>query len=176
MNNQQVKEMLITIANMYISKENELSQLDALIGDGDHGISMARGATFGLQAIQEMDNESIENYFKTYGRTLIFEIGGAIGPLFGSIITEFAKVCKGQDDFNEKLFLQGCINACDKVMDLGNAKRNDKTMVDVMLPVQELGKEMLENDDIDLNKVKECAYEALKATIPMQARKGRSQY
>lgn len=79
--NKQVNEMLGEISQMFIDKEEELSKYDAVIGDGDHGITMARGAKAAWGKVQLMEGENISEQFKVYGRTMIAELGGAIGPL-----------------------------------------------------------------------------------------------
>ena len=65
LDSKQVKELLINVAELYIEKEDELSKLDAVIGDGDHGITMARGAKAAKAKILELEDGTVRDYFKT---------------------------------------------------------------------------------------------------------------
>ncbi len=180
LNNKATKTLLLTIATMYQEKRDELAKLDSYIGDGDHGISMARGAKAAFEAISNMDdNQPISEYFKVYGRTLVAEIGGAIGPLFGIMFTEFGKCTKGLDVITPEAFVQSITNSSKKVMEFGGAKPNDKTMVDAMIPsVQSATKALDDNQDFEavLMQAKDGAYAGVMATIPMKAMRGRSKF
>ncbi len=180
LNSQQIQEMMIGIAKMYQEKRDELAKLDAIIGDGDHGISMARGAKEGeARLLQMSDNEPVNEYFKLYGRTLVEKIGGAIGPLFGMIFTEFGKCAKGNETFTNKVFVNAIENSTNKIMEFGGAKVGDKTMVDAMVPTMEAVKQALDQgkelEDI-LQIAEDAAYKGLQDTIPLKARKGRSKF
>lgn len=179
LNNLQVKEMLIEISKMFEERKEELSKYDSIIGDGDHGISMARGTKLGKEKITPLENEKINEYFKIYGRALIADIGGAIGPLFGSIFTEFGKATKGKDELGVSEFVSAIEGAKNKIMDFGGAKVGDKTMIDAIVPTVEAAKEA-ENAGMDLysvlEKSEEAAEQGVKDTIPLVAKKGRSKY
>lgn len=175
-----IKEFLIEVANMYIEKEDELSELDAVIGDGDHGISMARGAKFAKSVIMDMsDYELISEYFKNYGRALIRSMGGAMGPLVGIIFTEFGKTCKEDKEFGAKQFAAGLQGSTFKVQDFGGARLGDKTMVDAMIPTTNAVQKAFA-DGKDFNEILKVASltakEAVQATIPLQAKMGRSKW
>lgn len=175
-----VKMMLMEIADLFIEKRDELAKLDGVIGDGDHGISMARGAKAARECLLSMtDDEPVNEYFKNYGRSLIAEIGGAMGPLFGTIFTEFGKCCKVEESFNKESYRHGVINATDKIMEFGGAKKDDKTMVDAMIPAKNYLVE------VDLTAITfadlcaeaaNCAHQGMLATIPLKAKKGRSKF
>lgn len=179
-NSKEIKLMLMEIATMFNDKRDELSMLDSLVGDGDHGISMARGAKHAYKQISGMDDDQLPNeYFKMYGRTLVKEIGGAIGPLFGIIFTEFGKSIKKHGEFNKYSFVDSIVNAASKIMEFGGAKPGDKTMIDVMYPLgQYLSK--LDLDSMSLKdvtlKAKDASYKYLEETKDMMARKGRSKF
>lgn len=180
LNSGKIKELLIEIATLYQEKRDELSKYDLVIGDGDHGISMARAAKAAYGKVIGMDdNEPINEYFKVYGRTLISEIGGAMGPLFGSIFTELGKASKGKDSFTAEDFAEGIIGATKKVMALGGAKVGDKTMVDAMFPTAEALEKALEEGK-NLEEIttiaQEVSWKGVKSTIPLKAKKGRSKF
>lgn len=179
MDSKNIKELLIRIADLYIEKEDELSKYDAVIGDGDHGITMARGAKAAKLKIVELENGTCRDYFKTYGRTLVSTLGGAMGPLFGSIFLELSKACKGKDVVTLSEFALGFKNAELKIMDLGGAKVGDKTMLDSIHPAVE-ALEKAEKEGVDMmqgfNLATNAAYEGVQATIPIIAKRGRSRY
>lgn len=179
LNNIQVKEMLIQISEMYDEHKEELSNYDSVIGDGDHGISIARGTKVAKEKILPLEDENINEYFKIYGRALIADIGGAIGPLFGSIFTEFGKATKDSNELGVSEFVSAIEGAKNKIMDFGGAKVGDKTMVDAIVPTVDAAKEAgnAGNDLIDvLKKCEEAAKKGVEDTIPLLAKKGRSRY
>lgn len=175
----EVREMLINIADMYIEKKEELSKYDAVIGDGDHGITMARGAKAAKEKILAVEEGTCRDYFKLYGRTLVSTLGGAMGPLFGSIFLELSKACKGSETFGVNELSKGIAEAEYKICDLGGAKVGDKTMIDAIHPTAEaLLKAKEEGDNLEeaVKKAVEAAYSGVQATIPLIAKRGRSKY
>ena len=176
----ETRDMLLAIATMFQEKREELARLDSVIGDGDHGISMARGAKKAFQEISDMDDEQpVNEYFKVYGRAMVAEIGGAIGPLFGMIFTEIGKCVKGKTEITPEAFAQAIENSKNKVMDFGGAKPNDKTMVDAMVPACEAARSKAKTG-ANLYEVVRAAADAAKCgvenTIAMQSRRGRSKF
>lgn len=176
----EIKKMLLAIATMFQEKMEELAKLDSVIGDGDHGISMARGASVAYRNVSNMgDNEEKSEYFKVYGRSLVSEIGGAIGPLFGIVFTEFGKAIRTNGDLTAKSFADSLENSMLKVMEFGGAKENDKTMVDAMIPAAKAAKESAANGK-ELEEVvgdaAKAAYEGVLATIELRAKRGRSKF
>ncbi|QUI24561.1 dihydroxyacetone kinase subunit L [Vallitalea pronyensis] len=174
-----VKALLIKIADMFIEKQDELAKLDAVIGDGDHGVTMARGAKAAKAKVEALEEGTCRDYFKLYGRTLVSTLGGAMGPLFGSIFLELSKACKGQEQIGLQAFTHGLKNGMTKVMDLGGAKPGDKTMVDAMDPVV-LSMEKSLDDGKSLQEALSLAAKAgeegVNHTIPLIAKRGRSRY
>lgn len=174
-----VKSMLLIIADLFIEKEEELSKYDAIIGDGDHGITMARGAKAAKLRISELNDGSCRDYFKTYGRTLVSTLGGAMGPLFGSIFLEISKTCKEKETVGLTEFKIGFKNAEGKIMDLGGAKVGDKTMLDSIHPTVvalEYADENNKNLVEAFSEAVKAAKAGVEATIPMKAKRGRSRY
>ncbi len=179
LSSEETKDMLLAIATMFQEKRDELSKLDSLVGDGDHGISMARGAKEAYKNISLMsDHEPVNKYFQVYGRTLVQTIGGAIGPLFGMIFTEIGK-CIKKDGLTANSYVEALESGMNKVMEFGGAKFNDKTMVDAMeLAVKYAKKALEDNSDLQEIAIKaaEGAMIGVNNTIPMRAHRGRSKF
>ena len=110
-----------------------LSELDGAIGDGDHGINMSKG--FGLAGDQLGDaGYDLSSGLDTLGTTLMMEIGGAMGPLYGSLFMGMAAECQGKERIDGALFGNMLRAARSAVGDLGNAKIGDKTLMDTLIP------------------------------------------
>lgn len=180
LSSKEVKNLLIEIADMIIDAEPELSRLDGVIGDGDHGISMRRGALRGKEVLLEMsDDEPINEYFKNYGWSLVRVMGGAMGPLVGIIFTEFGKACKDSQGFGKEEFVRAITGSTLKVQEFGGARLGDKTMVDAMIPTMDKAKEALEagmNFEEVLLEAARASKQGVENTIPLQAKKGRSKW
>ncbi|WP_416175727.1 dihydroxyacetone kinase subunit DhaL [Clostridium sp.] len=175
----QVKELLIKVCDMYVDNQEELNKYDTVIGDGDHGSTMARGAKAAKLKLEELEDGSCTDYFKMYGRTLISTLGGAIGPLFGTIFLELGRACKNKEEFDIEQLSEGIKNAETKICALGGAKVGDKTMIDAISPTAKALEEVVsENMDLKegVKKALEAAECGVKSTIPLRANKGRSKY
>lgn len=139
-----------------------LSELDTPIGDGDHGGNMARGMAPVIAAMEEKTFDSTADLFKMVSLQLISKVGGASGPLYGSAFMGMAKVA--QNSSSSEILSEGLA----MIQKRGKAEKGEKTMVDVWIPVIEaLGQGQLE---------KETIWDAVKATEPLVATKGRASY
>ncbi|WP_066501173.1 dihydroxyacetone kinase subunit DhaL [Abyssisolibacter fermentans] len=175
----QSKELLLKIADLFIEKRDELARLDAVIGDGDHGISMARGARAAKERISALEEGTCRDYFKCYGRALVSTIGGAMGPLFGSIFLEISKVAKDNELDTLELMAKGLRNAELKIMDLGGAKLGDKTMLESLDPaVKALEKAFEDKESLTsaFQKACEAAKNGVEATKDLISKRGRSKF
>ncbi|CAM3329131.1 dihydroxyacetone kinase subunit DhaL [Vagococcus fessus] len=152
---------------LFTVKVNEekayLSDLDGAIGDGDHGMNMARGTTEMQAAMEAKNPETPADIFKLAGMTLVSKVGGASGPLYGSAFIGMAKAAKDSDDLAEILKA-----GLDGIQKRGKAEIGEKTMVDTWAPVIA----SLENGDLTIEKVEEI----VEATKPIIATKGRASY
>ena len=143
-----------------------LSELDNPIGDGDHGHNMARGAKAAREALEAKDPESLEALFKSIGMSLLSKVGGASGPLYGSVFLAFAKTLNNQNEITnpKELFNEGL----DAIKRRGKATVGEKTMVDVWEPfVNKLEESPVSFEDIDTMVLN---------TKPLKATKGRAAY
>ncbi len=145
-----------------------LSELDNPIGDGDHGINMARGATAAQEALTQSPPETLNGLFKTIAMSLLSKVGGASGPLYGSVFLAFAKASLDQDTLDDKTLSQLFIDGKDALMNRGKATKGEKTMVDVWIPFSErFNQDPLTKEDVDAMVL---------ATKPLKATKGRAAY
>ncbi len=115
-------------------KENRayLSEVDGAIGDGDHGINMAKGFTMAGERIEA--DGGFSEALKTLGRTLMMEIGGSMGPLYGGFFKAMAKTAADAQDITAELFGEMLQAAYGEITRLGNATVGDKTLVDTLDP------------------------------------------
>ncbi len=122
-----VLDMIRTIQE----KAGFLSEIDGATGDGDHGVNMSKGFTL-CQKQLEASPGDFASGLQTLGRVLMTEIGGAMGPLYGTFFLELAGAATGHEDIDAKVFQRMLESASEEVMSLGNAKVGDKTMVDTL--------------------------------------------
>ena len=133
----QVRLMLLQVADAIITAEPMLSQADRDLGDGDHGLGMARGMEAVKAQLEPMDPASVEQVLVTTGTAMMSSMGGASGALFGTLFRAGGKALTGRtvlDSEGLALFLQA---ALDGVMKRGGAKPGDKTMIDALAPAAE---------------------------------------
>lgn len=174
-----IKMLLLSLAEFYENKKEELSSYDAVVGDGDHGITLARGFAAGKKTVENMESDNPDVYLKNFGRSMMGAMGGAVGPLFGSIFTELSKACVGKKEMGLEEFSDGFEQGLLKVMDMGKAAPGDKTMVDALEPAVFSLKEARKNNLGLAEGMKNAAMaseQGMKATVSMSAKKGRSKY
>ncbi len=113
-----------------------LSDIDGAIGDGDHGINMSKGFTLAAERLAGAPYD-LATGLSTLGTVLLTEIGGAMGPLYGTFFREMAKPAKGQERIDGPLFQMMLQRATDAVVALGGAHLGDKTLLDTLAPALE---------------------------------------
>ena len=162
------------------AERDYLTQLDAAIGDGDHGINMDRGFTAVGKALAGQDGSVPPGRLLILaGKTLVSTVGGASGPLWGTALRRAGRELGGSQDFGDKELLAALEAAVAGVVDLGAAAPGDKTMIDALRPaVDALGAALEDGLPLSeaLGRAAEAAEDGAKATVPMQARKGRASY
>lgn len=126
MNAAQVKKWLALFATKINEEKAYLSELDSAIGDGDHGMNMARGVSEMVIALDDKQPETVADVFKLAGMTLVSKVGGASGPLYGSAFIGMAKAAQTSDELIPvlKAGLAG-------IKKRGKAEVGEKTMVDM---------------------------------------------
>lgn len=165
----------------YLAENKEyLTRLDAAIGDGDHGINMDRGAKTALQRLSSANPSTPSAVLRTIGMALLSSVGGAAGPLYGTAFMKMSIALGNKEEIDDKELVKALEQALLGIKGLGKAQVGEKTMVDVWEPVINFLKDEILNGEKELkdvcNDLIQLAEERMKATIPMQARKGRASY
>lgn len=174
-----ILEAVDLLANEMIKQKDYLTALDKAIADGDHGINMARGFTNIKERVATLDDISCKSVLECMGRTLLTTVGGAAGPLYGNGFIAAAEACPADAKLDIEtiyLLLTAAVNAIQK---RGRSKAGDKTMLDVLIPVQEcFSPEYSEGRSLAF-----CMDAALKAakngvifTSTIPARRGKASY
>jgi dihydroxyacetone kinase-like protein len=159
-------------------RKDELTKLDQAIGDGDHGINMDRGMTAVVAALDASEPDDVPALARSVAMTLISKVGGASGPLYGTLFLQFGSAA-GPEPLTP-LGWAGCLEAgLAGVRSRGKAEPGDKTMVDALIPATEALRGALDGGASfadALERAADAAEEGARATIPLVARKGRASY
>ena len=153
----------------------ELVALDTAIGDGDHGTNMNRGMQKALEKLQASEPGDPGAVLKTVAMSLISSVGGAAGPLYGTLLLQMGNALAGEAEVDLAGFAAAWRKGLEGVQSRGKAKLGDKTMVDALSPaVRALGQAA----DLasGLSAAAQAAEDGMHATTPLIARKGRASY
>ena len=167
---EKVKSKVIALSDIIIENEEYLTDLDRAIGDGDHGFNMAKGFNKVKDAMND-DYKDLKTLFNKIAMTLISNVGGASGPLYGTFFMKFAQALDGDIELNKNSFSKAFSDGVDGVLMRGKAQVGDKTMVDVLYPVAEALK-----NDLSFEEIPKIAGEKMEKTKEIKARKGRAAY
>ncbi|MER7180795.1 dihydroxyacetone kinase subunit DhaL [Streptomyces hyaluromycini] len=153
-----------------VDREAErLTALDSPIGDADHGSNLQRGFKAVVAALEKDAPDTPGAVLTLAGRRLISTVGGASGPLYGTLLRSTGKALGDAAEVSEAQLAEALRAGVDKVMALGGAAPGDKTMIDALVPaVDALGD--------GFGAARAAAEQGAEATIPLQARKGRASY
>nr|WP_202458824.1 dihydroxyacetone kinase subunit DhaL [Streptomyces sp. SID5464] len=153
-----------------VDREAErLTALDSPIGDADHGSNLQRGFTAVTAALEKEDPGTPGGILTLAGRQLISTVGGASGPLYGTLLRRTGKALGDAAEVSAEQLAEALRAGVDAVMTLGGAAPGDKTMIDALVPaVDALGD--------SFTAARTAAEEGAVATTPLQARKGRASY
>ena len=155
----------------------ELVRLDTAIGDGDHGTNMDRGMKKALEKLEGQEGDDIGAMLKTVGMALVSSVGGAAGPLYGTLFMQMGSAAGGRSDLDVAGFAAALEAGAKGVQARGKAQREDKTMLDALLPAVEALQGADGGDEAAaLTAAADAAEEGMKATIPLVARKDRASY
>ena len=167
------------IAGVINEKSTYLTELDAAIGDADHGANMARGFKAVMNKLPEISDKDIGTIFKTVGMTLISTVGGAGGPLYGTFFLQVGMKTAGKMELGLTDWADALEAALNGVVMRGKAELGDKTMVDALTPaVAALKQSISESQPIHkaLELSADAAKKGMEGTVPLVARKGRASY
>ena len=172
---------IVSAAAVIEANRDHLTQLDAAIGDADHGINLARGFTAVLGALDAAEAKAATPgaILTLTGNTLISKVGGASGPLYGTAFRRAGKALGGAADVDLPALSAALDAALAGVQQLGAAREGDKTMVDALAPAtRAFSKAIAEGASPDdaLSVLAGAATAGATATISMQALKGRASY
>jgi phosphoenolpyruvate---glycerone phosphotransferase subunit DhaL len=153
----------------------ELVRLDTAIGDGDHGTNMDRGMRKALEKLDGGEQADAGAVLKTVAMALVSSVGGAAGPLYGTLFLQMGGALAGQDEVDLAGWAAAWRKGLEGVQMRGKAQLEDKTMVDALTPAVEALEQASDLDD-GLRAAAAAAEQGMKATIPLVARKGRASY
>jgi dihydroxyacetone kinase-like protein len=157
-----------------------LTQLDAAIGDADHGTNMNRGFTAVEAKMAGLDSGTPPGRALTQaGSTLVSTVGGASGPLWGSALRRAGKALGDAETFDAAQLVDALQAALDGIVELGAAEPGDKTIVDALGPAVAALRSAVEEGKplaAAVTDARTAAEEGMHGTVPMQARKGRASY
>ena len=166
-----VDNLITTIQN----NRDYLSEIDGKIGDGDHGINMNKGLTMCREKLAGK-TYSFSEGLKVLSETLMDDIGGSMGPLYGVFFEEIS-LSINKENISAEIFAEVLNNSIKAIKDIGNAKPGDKTLLDTLVPAYEA----FENAHIkgnnfydSLNEMKDAAYKGWQSTEDMVAKIGRA--
>lgn len=161
--------LIETMAATILAHADELTSLDQAIGDGDHGLNMRRGFEAVLADKDALAAKPLPEALRSLGTTLVMKVGGASGPLYGTLFMALGKEIGGDDpDLAEAARALGA--AIEAVKARGKSEPGQKTMLDVLTPVQAVLAQGRAGDAV------ETARAAAEATIPMKAIRGRASF
>jgi dihydroxyacetone kinase-like protein len=165
------KRLFETVANRIIAGADELTDLDRAIGDGDHGTNMRRGFEAVLAAVDELSARNLGDSLKGVGTMLVMKVGGASGPLYGTLFMSLGKSL--EDEVTYEQAADAFADAIEAVKARGKSDVGQKTMLDVLFPV--LG--VLREGGAGLPvRLRAAARAAAEDTIPMRAIRGRASF
>ncbi|MDR0451749.1 MAG: dihydroxyacetone kinase subunit L [Treponema sp.] len=174
---QQIVDWIKKLDTVYSEQKDFLSRLDSDIGDGDHGVNMARGFNAVASALDTAQPADIGAALKTVSTSLIKTVGGASGPLYGTFFLRCAAAFAGKQEIDLDAWTAALEKGVQGIEQLGKAQKGDKTMLDAWFPALDALKSASGSGIKEaLEAAADAAEEGARATIPLQARKGRASY
>ncbi len=174
-----MKKILQKIADSIIQNKEYLTVLDAACGDGDMGVVMYLGFKKAKEELDQVKSVDIGVLFGTVGSTVLTSVGGASGPLFGSLFNQAGRVAKGKDNISLEDLAAMFESSLNKISSLGGAKVGDKTLVDALEPAVKALKEASSKDlslEVALEKASEAARLGAESTKKLEAKYGKAKY
>ena len=173
MTSDQIKRLIETLAKTVIAEADRLTGLDQAIGDGDHGLNMKRGFEAVLADLDGLSRKPLPDAIKAIGTHLVMKVGGASGPLYGTLFLTLGKELPAELTLAD--VAKAFASAFDAVKARGKSDLGQKTMLDVLGPVRDA----LSNASADPqlgDRLKRVATEAAETTVNMKAIRGRASF
>src|SRR5436309_6409186 len=162
------------------ANKQQLTQLDAAVGDGDHGINMEGGMAAVVVKVEATGEEQdIGALLKAVGMTLVSTVGGAGGPLYGTLFLQMGTAVSGKEELGPDDWAAALDAAIAGVQARGKAEPGDKTMIDALIPGRDALKAALAEGasfEDALRQSADAADQGMRDTVPLVARKGRASY
>lgn len=174
-----LEDWMRKFADHVAAQRDYLTELDAAIGDADHGSNMDRGLQAAVVALDETNPPTVGALFSGVGMTLISTVGGASGPLWGTLFLRMGSCLGDADVVSAEQFAAALRAGLEGVVARGKAEPGDKTMFDALAPSTEALETALSDDRslaVALARARAAAEAGRDATTPMLARKGRASY
>jgi dihydroxyacetone kinase-like protein len=175
----QVVDWVKAFSSIVAENKDSLTRLDSAIGDADHGTNMDRGMKAVLAKLDGVEEDDIGAMLKTVGMTLVSTVGGAAGPLYGTLFLQMGVATAGKSELEPEDWAAALDAAVKGVQMRGKAEPGDKTMVDALIPARDtFSAALAEGASFEeaLRRSAEAAEEGMLATTPLVARKGRASY
>jgi dihydroxyacetone kinase-like protein len=176
---EQIIRWLERFAGLLAENKDYLTQLDAAIGDADHGANMDRGFQAVLTKKSEIAGKDITTVLKTAAMTLLSTVGGASGPLYGTFFLQAAMAAGGKSEITPEEFGLLLEKALAGILQRGKAAVGEKTMVDALQPAVEAYQAALKSGKPfaeALLAASNAAEKGMESTVPLLAKKGRASY
>ena len=176
---QQILNWLQAVAKTISENKDYLTELDAAIGDADHGINLDRGFQKVASQLPQLETKDIGTILKTVSMTLISSIGGASGPLYGTFFLRASTTVMGKEELTPTELAELLQAGVAGVIQRGKANLGDKTMLDALSPAANTFAELVAEGITTVHALKqavEAAETGMKQTIPLVAKKGRASY
>ena len=173
----EVRDWIRAYASEIAENRAELVRLDTAIGDGDHGTNMDRGMRKAVEKLDGTEGEDIGALLKAVGMALVSSVGGAAGPLYGTLFLQMGMASAGREELDLAGWTAALEAGVKGVQTRGKAEPGDKTMVDALVPALEALRAAEGSGLADaLRRSADAAEEGMRATIPLEARRGRASY
>jgi dihydroxyacetone kinase-like protein len=170
-----VMDWMARFAESMREHREELVRLDTAIGDGDHGTNMDRGMRTALEKLGAQEQTDAGMVLKTVAMALVSSVGGAAGPLYGTLFLQMGNTLANQADVGLQTYAAAWRKGLEGVQARGKAEPGDKTMVDALLPAVD-ALEQASDLESGLRNAASAAERGMRETVPLVARKGRASY
>lgn len=178
-NKDDIIEIICNMRDVIEKEKLMLTELDAAIGDGDHGLNLSRGFNAAVEKLESTAAENAAAVVKSTAMALISKVGGASGPLYGTAFLKAASVIDGKEEIDIKDFSLMMKAALEGIKSRGKAEKGDKTMIDAIDPAIEAVDRAVEAGEKPVDVLKsasEAALSGVEYTKTISARKGRAAY